>query len=341
MNPALVEVLVRQFEGSSGTPAESRLNNLTANLRFLTKYGHLLPSEVMTAPSALIRGKAVLAQQRPLQTKVFLDQQDVTGSFLNPDTMFESAFQEILFMVKSAREQNLQYLPYVPLNIVVDKEPGTLRPCLTFVTRFGLTDAVATVQAAPVNTPITMKDMQVIDRQITGLQERGNVFHSNNPHGDEHAIFTAAEAARPAVEAQRALQQQMVTQAVESLPVAPVPRSEPITPLQAAIAESPDELNELPFVSDKVAPRPSTEFLYDPASIPVPVREARTVVETVVTEPVKKKTGWPKGKPRPKRGEPGFKDNGFKAKSTTDAVVEAPKKEEPKKFGDFSQVKWG
>jgi hypothetical protein len=329
MNKTLVEVLVRQFEGSSGTPAESRLNNLTANLRFLAKYGHLLPQEVMTAPSAMVRGKAVLAQQRNLQTKVYLDQQDITGTFLNPDTMFESAFQEILFMVKSAAQQNLQYLPYVPLNIVVDKEPGTLRPCLTFVTRFGITEAVATVQAAPVvEKPITMKDVQVLDRQLTELQERGNVVGSppvirqqvvGNPDGNLSASFT------PPVE-------------VDSLPVAPVPRSEPITPLQAAIAESPEELNELPFVSDKVAPSPSSEFLYDPAAISMPVREARTVVETTTTEPAKPKgKGWPKGKPRPKRGEPGFKDNGFKAKPKTEA---APKVETPK-VGDFSKVKWG
>jgi hypothetical protein len=334
MNKTLVEVLVRQFEGSSGTPAEARLNNLTANLRFVTKYGHLLPAEVMTAPTAMVRGKAVLAQQRNLQTKVYLDQQDVTGAFLNPDTMFESAFQEILFMVKSAAQQNLQYLPYVPLNIVVDKEPGTLRPCLTFITRFGITDAVATVQRATQVTELPTKGENLPYTPSDGpatLEDYYKPPYNRRSPSDETPV-------PPLSHDQVIGLYKQGTENVDTLPSAPVPRSEPITPLQAAIAESPEELNELPFISDKVAPAPVETPLYDPASIPVPKREARTVVETVVTEePPKRKTGWPKGKPRPKRGEPGFKDNGFKAKAKD---TPAPKVETPK-VGDFSKVKWG
>jgi hypothetical protein len=337
MNKTLVEVLVRQFEGSSGTPAEARLNNLTANLRFLAKYGHLLPTEVMTAPTILIRGKSVLAQQRNLQTKVYLDQQDITGAFLNPDTMFESAFQEILFMVKSAQQQNLQYLPYVPLNIVVDKEPGTLRPCLTFITRFGITDAVATMQPAVVETKVTVLPAPetLEDYYKPPYNRRSPSDETPEPPLNYEQVVSYTGSTTDSAPALSN------TLSVESLPTAPVPRSEPITPLQAAIADSPEELNELPFISDKVAPAPvltTAPPLYDAAAVQMPVREARTAVTATPDAPVVKKGGWPKGKPRPKKGEPGFKNNGFKPKSETTPVVEAAP---TPKVGDFSKVKWG
>ncbi|RZK29916.1 MAG: hypothetical protein EOO61_20005 [Hymenobacter sp.] len=83
-----------------------------------------------------------------------------------------------------------------------------------------------------------------------------------------------------------------------------------MTATQAAIAKTPEELDETPFISSVVAPNPSREeaaALYDPTA-PTPPRTV--VTEAAVEAPVVKvrsgntvkgperKGGWPKGKPR-------------------------------------------
>jgi hypothetical protein len=317
MNRQLLENLVRHFEGSSAIPAEARLNNLTANLRFLLKYGDQLPDFVMSEPTITVGGKAIIAQERQLQAKVYLDQQDVTGSFLNPDNLFEAAFQEILFIVKSAKQQSLQYIPYIPLYIVVDKEPGTLRPCLTFKTRFGIMDAPVVVQPAPVivvkekvveytgsttdsapalsdsrsNLVATAPPVYNTDNTVHHNVRDDQYLHELHQYEKVHGRPVVVEPVNPA----------------DSLPVAPVVRTTGVTPLQAAIADSPEELNELPFISDHVAPTPSTaevRALYDPSAVVMP--ERKVVVESVEETKPQRKGGWPKGKPRPKKGEPGY-----------------------------------